>query len=94
MHSITDSILDVRNAFQNTNVPIHDRVCVSTPPYYIDWFERSCSSVTHNRYYGPFLILFMNAIQGGKPSRRQWNIILDTLVTILKYMKGTIDHDI
>ena len=39
MHRLTDSILDVSNAFQNTNVPIHERVCVIPPPYYLDLFE-------------------------------------------------------
>ena len=29
-----------------------------------------------------------------KPYGRQWNILLDSVVTILKYKKGTIDHDI
>ena len=39
MHSLTASILDISNAFQNKNVPIHERVCVSPPPYYLNWFE-------------------------------------------------------
>ena len=38
---LTARVLDVSNAFQNTNVPIHERVCVSPPPYYLDWFKRS-----------------------------------------------------
>ena len=29
-----------------------------------------------------------------KPPRQQWNIILDAVVTILKYKKITIDHSI
>ena len=37
MHRLTGSILDVSNVFQNTNVPIHERFCVSPTPYYIDW---------------------------------------------------------
>ena len=36
MHRLTVRILDVSNAFQNKNVPIHERVCVSPPPYYLD----------------------------------------------------------
>ena len=39
MHRLTARILDVINSFQNTNVPIHEIVCVSPSPYYIDWFE-------------------------------------------------------
>ena len=40
IHRLSASILDVSNAFQNTNVPIHEIVCVSPPPYYLDWFEK------------------------------------------------------
>ena len=36
----------------------------------------------------------MNRIQGKKPAERQWNRLLDAVVTILKYNKSTIDHDI
>ena len=36
----------------------------------------------------------INEIQGTKPSGRQWDRLLDTLVAILKYKRSTIDHDI
>ena len=36
MHRLTARILDVSNAIQNTNVPIHEIVCVSPPTYYLD----------------------------------------------------------
>ena len=36
----------------------------------------------------------MNGIQGTKPSGRKWNILLDAVVTILKYNKITIYHAI
>ena len=64
MHILTARILDVSNAFQNTNVPIHERVCVSPPPYYLDWFKRSYLNVTLNRDDGPFFLQCMNGIQG------------------------------
>ena len=48
MHRLTASILDVSNAFQNTNVPIYERFCASPPPYYLDWFERSHPNVPLN----------------------------------------------
>ena len=70
MHRLTASILDVSNAFQNTNVPIHEIFCVSPPPYYLDWFERSYPNVPLNRYDGPFCLQCMNGIQGTKPSGR------------------------
>ena len=36
----------------------------------------------------------MHGIQGTKPSGRQWNRLLDTVVKFLKYNKITIDHAI
>ena len=36
----------------------------------------------------------MNGIQVTKPSKQQWNRLFDSEVTILKYNKVTIDHDI
>ena len=40
VHLLTDRVY-VGNAFQNTNTPINEIVCVIQPPYYIDWFEIS-----------------------------------------------------
>ena len=64
MHRLTARILDVSNEFQNTNVPIHERVCVSPPPYYLDWFEISYPNVPLNRDDGLFFPQCMNGIQG------------------------------
>ena len=36
----------------------------------------------------------MNGIQGKKPAVRQWNRLLDTVVTILEYKKSKMYHDI
>ena len=55
MHRLTDRILDISNVFQNTNPPIHERVYVSPPNYYLDWFERSYPNIPLNRDDGPFV---------------------------------------
>ena len=94
MHRLTVSILDVSNLFHNTNVSIHERVCVSPPPYYIDWFERYYPNVNLNRNDGIFFLQYMNGIQGTNTSGIQWNRLLDAVVTILKHKESTIDHDI
>ena len=36
----------------------------------------------------------MNEIQGTKPVGRQWNRLLDAVVTIIKYKNSTIGHAI
>ena len=48
MHRLTVRILDLSNEFQNKNLPIHERVCVSPPPYYLDRFEKYYPNVTLN----------------------------------------------
>ena len=43
---LTSRILDVIKYLWTKNVPIHEIVCGSLPPYYLDWFEKipQCSS--------------------------------------------------
>ena len=94
MHRLTAIILDDSNVFQNTNVPIHERVCVSPPPYYLDWFKISYPNVPLNRDDGTFCLQCMNGIEGKNPSGIQWNRLLDAVVTILKYKRSKIDHAI
>ena len=94
MHRLTDRIFDISNAFHNTNVPVHERLCVSLLPYYLNWFEKYYPNVPLNRYEGPFCLQCMNEIQGGKSSGRKWNRLLDAVVITLKYNKITIDRAI
>ena len=63
IHRLTARILYVSNEFHNTNFPIHERVCVSPPPYDIDQFERYYPNVTLNRYYVPVSLQLINLIQ-------------------------------
>ena len=73
MNRLIVSILDVNNAFHNTNVPINEKVYVSPPPYFLDWFERSYPDVRINIDEGPFFLQCMNVIKGTKPAVKQWN---------------------
>ena len=94
MNRLTVSILDVSNEYQNKNVSIHERVCVSPPPYDLKRFKRSFLNAPLNRYDGPLCLQCMNGIQGTKPSGIQWNRLIYALVPILNYKRITIDHDI
>ena len=94
MNGITAMILDVSNEFQNKNFPINEIVCVSPPPYYLYWFERSYPNVPLNLDDSTFCLQCMNGIQGTNTDGRQWNRLLDAVVTIIKYKNSTIDHAI
>ena len=71
MHRLIVRTLNLINDFQNKNFPNHERVCVSPPPYYLDWFKKSYLNVPLNRYDGTFCLQFMNGIKGTKPVGRQ-----------------------
>ena len=75
MHGLTASILGVSNVFQNKTFPIHERVFVSPPPYYIDYFERSYPNAPLNRDSGPFSLKFAHVTQRTKADGQQWNIL-------------------
>ena len=94
MCRLTASILDVSNVFQNKNIPINERVCLSPTTYYLDWYERTYPNVTLNLDDGLFFLRFINEIQGTKPSGRQCNRLLNAVVKINKYNRITIDHAI
>ena len=93
-HRLNARILDVSNEFNNKIFPIHEIVCVSTPPYYLDRFEISYPNVPLNQDDSIFCLQCMNGIQGIKPAKIQWNRILDAVVIFIKYKNSTIDHAI
>ena len=64
------------------------------PPYFLEWFEMYHPNVPLNLDDGTFCLQCMNVNQGTKKSGRQWNIILDLVVTMINYKKTTIDHSI
>ena len=94
MYRLTARILDVSNEFKNKFFPFHERGCVNPTHYYIDWFGISYPNVPLNRDDGQFYIQCMDIIQGKKPDQRKWNRLLDAVVTMVKYNRSKIDHDI
>ena len=70
MHKMTARVIDFSNEFHHKKVCIHERVCVSTPPYYLYWFETSYLNVPLNQDDGPLFLQLINGIKGTKPSRQ------------------------
>ena len=63
MHILTARVLGVSNDSHNRNVPIHERVCVIPPPYYLELFEKYYPNFPLTQHSGPFFLQFMNEIQ-------------------------------
>ena len=76
------------------NVTINARVCVRLLQYYLEWFKSFYPIITINKDGGLFCLQCMNGIRGKNTARRQWNIQVEAVVTILKYNKITTDHEI
>ena len=76
------------------NVPVNKRVCVSPPPYYLDWFEVSYPNVPLNWDEDQSCLQYIKKPRKKNPTGRQHNQLLDAVVTIIKYKKSTIDHAI
>ena len=80
INRLADIILDVSNAFHNRNVIIYEIVCIITPPYYIDIFERFHPIITLNGDDSPFCNKFMNIIQGkNQPDANGINCLMQGL---------------
>ena len=94
MHKLTARILDVSNAFKNTNFLFMKQFVSVHLPIILNGLEISYPNVPLNRDDDPFCLQCMNGIQGTKPDGRKWNRLLDAVVTIIEYKKITIDHAI
>eukprot|EP00978_Attheya_sp_CCMP212_P041486 scaffold238472_cov35-Attheya_sp.AAC.1 len=89
------AIADVKNAFQNTMIPVAERVHVTLPPYYLQWFKRKYPKVqiTPLEEDGDkYCLQSVNAIQGTKPAGHQWNTILTKVLQHHKYKQNHINH--
>eukprot|EP00978_Attheya_sp_CCMP212_P040147 scaffold216087_cov31-Attheya_sp.AAC.1 len=68
---MTLAIADVKNAFQNTMIPVGERAHVAMSPYYPQWFRRKYPNVkimSLEAEADKYCIQSMNAIQGTKPA--------------------------
>ena len=74
--SLTLGTLDVRNAFQNTQRSVSERVLLTPPPFYLEWFNLRYPHLSISRDDGPFCLQAVNGIQGTKDIGRVWNIVL------------------
>ena len=84
MNRLTARILDVSNAFHNKTFPIHEKLFVSPPPYYFNYSEISYPNVPLIRDSGPSFTQCICGIQRTKKSGKKRNLLLDTVVIIMK----------
>ena len=57
---------------------MNERLCVSLPPYYMEWVEKYYPNVTLNIDDGPFCLRCINEIHVTKSAGQQWNCLLET----------------
>ncbi len=90
------SILDISNAFQNSIIfDASDRVYLSLPPLYLDWFRQQWPD-----YQLPSLnikdlvIQCLKSIQGTKDAGQRWYKLLAGVLLALKMIRCSCDHGI
>jgi hypothetical protein len=71
-HNMTIGITDVKNAFENTMLPVSEQGHLSLLPYYLQWFRCQYPNVTKIAPLASesdkYCLQSINAIQGTKPA--------------------------
>jgi len=94
-HGMTLALADVKNAFQNTMLPVGERVHLTLPPYYHAWFRRKYPNVRIEPLADEkdkYCVQSINAIQGTKPAGHQWNTVLTKVLLHHDYKQNHVDH--
>eukprot|EP00978_Attheya_sp_CCMP212_P035888 scaffold158805_cov35-Attheya_sp.AAC.1 len=94
-HGMTLALADVKNTFQNTMLPVGERVHLTLPPYYHAWFRRKYPNVRIEQLADEkdkYCVQSINAIQGTKPAGHQWNTVLTKVLLHHKYKQNHVDH--
>jgi hypothetical protein len=90
------SILDISNAFQNSIIfDASDRVYLSLPPLYLDWFRQQWPDYqlpSHN--IKDLVIQCLKSIQGTKDAGQRWYKLLAGVLLALKMIRCSCDHGI
>lgn len=64
--------LDIGNAFQNTLVPVLQRVYVRYPPFYIQWFREMYPKIPLPPIKTYYVLQAVHAIQGSRTADNEW----------------------
>ena len=87
----TISIIDVKNAFQNTISKKDKRIFVTVPPTYMDWINDFEESFEYDRSI-KYIRQMLNANQGTRDAGNQWYILLFTVLSEYGLVRSTVDH--
>jgi hypothetical protein len=92
-HNMTIGIDNIKNAFQNTMLPVSQPAHLTMPPYYLQWFCRKYPIVKIEPLASEadkYCLQSVNAIQETKPAGNQWNKILTNVLQHHKYKQNHI----
>lgn len=79
--SLTLAIMDVENCFQNTLLVEKEKVVVTIPPYYMEWFAREFPSYRiDNSPSGKYVLQALKGLQGDRKIGRKWYLLLKQLL--------------
>ena len=84
--------LDIGNAFQNTLVPLLQRIYVRCPPFYIEWFEQTYPHHKLPPMKTCYVLQAVHAIQGSKTAGNEWSELSTQLFEQMGMAKNATDN--
>ncbi len=90
------SIMDISNAFQNSIIfDATERVYISLPPLYLDWFRQQWPDYTlPSLNVKDLVIQCLKSIQGTKDAGQRWYKLLSGFLLALGLIRCSCDHGI
>jgi hypothetical protein len=79
--NLTSAILDVENCFQNDAIKPEQRLFVTAPPLYIQWFKETYPDIKLEQAPdGKYVLQTINGMQGRKDAGRNWYLLLKEIL--------------
>ena len=77
------SVADVVNCFQNTMRDENDRICMSLPPHYLEWFKLRFPNIPLPDTKEKLIIRLFNVCQGSADAGKRWNNLFNKIMSKL-----------
>ena len=84
--------LDIGNAFQNTLVPVLQRVYVCCPPVYIEWFMQMYPKIPLPPMKTCYVLQAVHAIQGSRTVGNEWFELSSQILQQMGMVKNATDN--
>ena len=79
INRLTLAIMDVVNCFQSTLIPEEERIVVTLPSFYMDWFKKEYPEYKLEDSPSGYVLQAQKGLQGDKHIGRKWYLLIKKL---------------